>query len=115
MPRWRPIGTSKAELYAEDGNDCALKVVGRCLLPDLPAVTGSDMSNAPHALSLDHILERAHFGQDHRPENLLSVHRYCNQVRGYRPFVQFVGRVNAIRLSQRFPRVAPTIRLCLGG
>jgi hypothetical protein len=114
MPRWRPLGIAKSELFAQDG-DCALKVVGRCLLPDLPGVTGVEVSNAPHALSLDHIKEQAHFGADHRPENLLTCIDYCNQVRGSRPFVVFVGRENARRLAQRFPRVAPTILECLGG
>jgi hypothetical protein len=113
MPRWRPLGCSKSVLFAQDG-DCALKVVGRCLIPDLPGVTGEESANAPHALSLDHIKEQAHFGADHRPENLLSVHRYCNQVRGKRPFVQFVGRNNARRIADLFPRVAPTIHECLG-
>jgi hypothetical protein len=112
MPRWRPLGTSKAQLYSQDGNDCALKVVGRCLLPDADTIIGD---NAPNALSLDHILEQAHFGSDHRPENLLTVHRLCNTVRGKRPFVRFVGRENARRIAQSFPRVAPTILQCLGG
>lgn len=114
MPRWRPLGCSKSDLYAQDGSDCVLKVVGRCLIPDIAGVTGAELSNAPHALSLDHIKEQAHFGQDHRPENLLTVHRYCNQVRGSRPFVQFVGRANALKIAWRIPRVAATVHECLG-
>lgn len=112
MPQWRPIGISKARLYAQDGNDCALKVVGRCLLPDAVATIGE---NVPHALSLDHILEQVHFGADHRPENLLTIHRKCNSVRGARPFVRWIGKDNARTIAELFPRVAPTIRQCLYG
>lgn len=113
MPRWRPRGCSKNELFAQDRYECQLRAVGRCLIPDgVASVVGE---NLPHALSLDHILEQAHFGSDHRPENLLTVHRYCNAARGPRPFVQFVGRKNAERLARLVPRVAPTILACLGG
>lgn len=111
MPRWRPMGTSKSAIYAQDGNECALRIVGRCLVPDAVTTIGE---NEPHALSLDHILEQAHFGANHRPENLLTIHRYCNTVRGARPFVKWLGVENAARLAERFPRVAPTIYRCLG-
>lgn len=112
MPRWRPIGMSKSAIYAQDGNECALKIVGRCLIPEMGTVIGE---NEPHSLSLDHIREQAHFGSDHRPENLLTIHRYCNTMRGCRPFVQWIGKDNARRIAARFPRVAPTIRQCVWG
>lgn len=112
MPRWRPIGISKSQIYAQDGNDCALKVVGRCLIPNTVTTIGE---NEPHALSLDHIREQAHFGSDHRPENLLTIHRHCNTARGAKPFLRWVGKGNALKIAQRFPRVAPTIRQCVWG
>jgi hypothetical protein len=114
MPRWRPIGISSAELKLQDG-DCMYKIAGRCVIPDMPGVTGSDNSNANNALSLDHIYEQAHFGSDHRPENLLTVHRVCNSVRGSRSFVRFVGKDGARKIARAVPRVAPTILGLLGG
>lgn len=113
MPRWRPIGCSNKQLFLEDGNECALRAIGRCAVPaEIETVIGE---NLPQALSLDHIREQAHHGSDHRPVNLLTMHRHCNRIRGDRPFVQFVGPQNARRIAQLFPRVAPTILACLGG
>jgi hypothetical protein len=114
MPRWRPLGRSAESIKLEDG-DCMYKVAGRCVIPKLPGVIGSEHSNANHALSLDHIFEQAHFGHDHRPENLLTVHRLCNSIRGPRPFVRYVGKDGAKKIAERVPRVAPTIMSLLGG
>lgn len=112
MPRWRPIGISAAELKSTDG-DCMFKIAGRCVMPEIQGVMGAEMSNANHALSLDHIFEQAHFGSDHRPENLLTVHRLCNTIRGSRGFVKYVGRDGARKIADRVPRVAPTIERLL--
>lgn len=120
MPRWRPLGMTADAIKASDG-DCVLRFVGRCLLPDdvqsVNAGKQADGSlidgNVPHALSLDHIFEQANHGPDHRAQNLLTMHRHCNTIRGSRPFVRFVGRDNAIRIAHLIPRVAPTIRRCI--
>jgi 5-methylcytosine-specific restriction endonuclease McrA len=111
MPRWRPIGMTRDAIISQDGNDCVLRLVGRCVLPDDTASVIGE--NVPEALSLDHIMEQAHHGADHRASNLLTVHRQCNIVRGSRPFVKFVGRYRAQILAQLCPRVAPTIMACL--
>lgn len=113
MPRWRPIGMSRAQIIAEDGQDCVLRLVGRCVMPaDTAPVVGT---NEPHSLSLDHIMEQAHHGPNHHPSNLITVHRMCNTVRGSRPFLKFVGKDNARLLARYAPRVAPTIRRCFSG
>jgi 5-methylcytosine-specific restriction endonuclease McrA len=113
MPRWRPIGMSRDQIIADDGAECKLRLVGRCVLPaDTVSTIGS---NEPHALSLDHILEQANHGPNPHPSNLITVHRMCNTVRGSRPFLKFVGKNNARILAQMTPRVAPTIRRCFSG
>lgn len=111
MPKWRPIGQTKPEIYSEDG-DCYLRAIGECFIPDsVESVIGT---NDDHALSLDHIYEQARHGANHHASNLITMHRHCNRMRGCTPFVRFIGRAKARQIARQFPRVAPTIMAMLG-
>lgn len=111
MPKWRPVGMSREQIYAQD-QDCFLRPLGMCFVPDeVESVVGV---NEPHALSLDHIYEQVRHGPINDASNLLTMHRHCNRVRGCVPFVKFIGERNAEEIARLFPRVAPTICSLLG-